>query len=237
MTTKKSAERATQTAEEFMAELQRDPAFLKSQSERRRKQQSHLEDYNRALEPVLQRLANSGMKVDSLRTLRGQRAYSGAIPVLIEMLPELTDLSVKEDIVRTISVPWAGDEAVRCLIAEMNTVVDEGSEGYLWALANGLEVMVTGEFGAELASMVRDERFGKAREMLVLALGKSNFSEVNAVLSELLEDDELVGHAVIALVKRGVRVDSERVEALKKHERAWVRNEAGKLLSKSSPGG
>lgn len=230
--------RAAQTAEELMAELQRDPAFLKLQEERRRKHQIQVENYKRALDPVLQRLADVGIKVDSLQTLqRGKRAYKAAIPVLIDVLPGLTELSLKMDIVKTIAVPWAGDGVVRCLIAEMKAGVDEeDSDGYLWSLASGLEIVVRENFGSELASMVRDIRFGKAREMLVLALAKSDYSEVDAVLRELLDDDELVGHVIIALVKRGVRIDYERVEALKKHERAWVRREAKKLLSESSPG-
>jgi HEAT repeat protein len=65
----------------------------------------------------------------------------------------------------------------------------------------------------------------------VLALGNLTHPRVVDVLVELLGDEEVAGHAVIALGK--LRAPSARaaLEPFLDHHKAWVRQEARKALA------
>jgi len=86
-----------------------------------------------------------------------------------------------------------------------------------------------------MAALVRDSRYGRAREMLVLGLGRMpSDPRATRLLIELLRDDEVAGHALRALATMKAGVEPEIIEPLLKHREAWVRKEAKKVLAKSS---
>jgi HEAT repeat protein len=67
--------------------------------------------------------------------------------------------------------------------------------------------------------------------MLAVALG--NMVDVRAadLLLKLLHDEEVVGHALIALGKLKVQKARPQIESLLKHRKPWVRKEAQKALA------
>lgn len=83
----------------------------------------------------------------------------------------------------------------------------------------------------DLVGLARDRSFGRAREMIVLGLSRSKRPEAGGVLTELLDDADVNGHAVKAL--RKLRVPSARpgLERMLGDKRAWVRKEARRALA------
>lgn len=181
---------------------------------------------------ILRELAEVGYEVESLADLRtsGLR-YRDAIPALLSGLQRTQDRKVKGEIVRALSVPWAKPAATGPLIEEFKQVEDETGMGLRWTVGNALEVLWDDTRFDELVALVRDESFGKAREMLALGLGRSKKPEACIVAIELLGDPEVSGHAVKALRKLKDPRARSGLERMLDDDRAWVRKEAQRALA------
>jgi hypothetical protein len=141
---------------------------------------------------------------------------------------------VKESIVRTLSVPWAKGFAEAALLAEFRSASDSENLGLKWAIANALEVLATDKIFDDIVELVRDKRNGRAREMLAMALGKMKNPKAVNVLIGLLDDDEVAGHAIIALRKLNATEARPYILPFIKHPKPWIRREAKKALNKNS---
>lgn len=196
-----------------------------------RQRNEHIESYRRAAKPLIEELAAHGLRVDTVGELRHRGMdYAKAVPSLIRWLPQISDGAVKEDIVRSLSVPWAKPMAAAPLIEEFTRANDPTGDGIRWAIANGLAVVADESVLEELAGLVRDRRNGKAREMLALALANIDNSRSIELLMALLDDEQTVGHAIMALGKLKAVSARGRLESLTRHPTKWVRDEARKAL-------
>lgn len=214
-----------------MGELERDPEFLARQRQQEEDRRRSVESYRTAARDVLADLAATGFKVEAIGDLRRHGTpYREAIPVLMRWLPRMQEAAVKEDIVRTLSVPWAAD-AAPLLIAEFERAEDATGTGLRWAIGNALEVLANDDIADDLIRLATERRYGRAREMLVVGLGKLKDPRVTDVLLKLLADDEVVGHAVIALGKLRAKTARSHIEPLLSHPKPWVRKEAKKALA------
>ncbi len=181
-------------------------------------------------------LAAAGFEVGAVGDLRRLTTpYPQAVPVLIRWLPRVHDPAVKEDIVRTLSVPWAKD-AAPLLLSEFERTEDSTGTGLRWAIGNALEVLANDMIADGMIKLATDRRYGKAREMIVVGLAKLNAARVADVLLELLADDEVVGHAVMALGTLRSRAARPRIERLLTHPKSWIRKEAKKALANIDTG-
>ena len=52
------------------------------------------------------------------------------------------------------------------------------------------------------------------------------------LLLQLLEDEEVAGHAVTAIAKMGAKVPREAIEPFLEHEAGWIRENAQKIVSR-----
>ncbi|MNL32232.1 hypothetical protein D3C87_1540690 [compost metagenome] len=68
--------------------------------------------------------------------------------------------------------------------------------------------------------------------MFVFALGKIKSAEVEDVLINLLNDDEVIAHALIALGKIKSQKAKDKIAILTDHPKPLVRKEAQKALKK-----
>lgn len=183
-------------------------------------------------------LRNVGIKVDTVYDLvNSKSSYRSAIPILVEFLPTIGDPRVKEGVVRALAVKEAaGDEAVaRALVAEFRAIhVDAEPPLQLlkWVIANTLSVVAGDPVLGEIADLARDARHGKAREMLAEALGNMSAPAAIDVLLELLQDDEVAGHALVALGKLKARRARSAIERFLDHPKPWVRKEAKRALAR-----
>ncbi len=187
-------------------------------------------------EPILAALEAVGFAVRSVADLRHSGArYREAIPVLVDWLPRVADPKVKGEIVRALSVPWAKPLAIEPLLREfrhLQASADPTGTGLRWTIGNALEVLFADAELEAFTDLARDERYGKARQMIVLGLGKSKRPEVVEVLLNLIDDPDVDGHAVKALGKLKAPSARSALENKLTDSRAWVRSEARKGLAK-----
>jgi len=216
------------SAAELMAELQNDPSYVARMKQQERERGSNVENYSRIAEPVLKELATAGYRVSTISELvQTKTEYRSAVPILLRWLPRISDQQVKNDIVRTLSVPWARPAAAPVLIDEFQKVDDAQLK---WSIANGLAVVADDTVFEDILRLAQDPGTGKARQMLVLALGNMEDPRAINVLMGLLDDEPVVGHAIMALGKLKAAAAQERLKDLTGHPTEWVRMEAGKAL-------
>ena len=191
-------------------------------------------------ESILAELATAGFRVQSLADLRQSgRRYPEAVPVLLRWLPRVCDPRLEEEVVRALSVPWARPAATGPLLARFRLVdaaVDPTGLGLRWVIGNALEVLFDDAHFPEFAELATDRDFGRARQMVVLGLGKSARPEAVDVLLDLLSDSEVDGHAIMALGKLRAPAARAGLEGKLNDGRPWVRREARKALAILGPG-
>jgi HEAT repeat protein len=138
---------------------------------------------------------------------------------------------------RCLSVPYAKPTAASPLIDEFRRAEDEKPTGLRWVIGNALEVVGDDSVLDDMIALAKDSRYGKAREMLVMGLGNTSDRRVVPVLIDLLEDDEVSGHAIVALGRLKARAARPHVEPFLKHPNAWVRKEAKKTIERIDKSG
>jgi HEAT repeat protein len=223
-------ENAWRTAEELMAQLARDPGYAKRRQAQEDTRQKKVAQNMRDAQPVVDDLVAQGFPITTIADLFNNKLnYEAAIPTLIQWLPRVSNPEVKEDIVRALSVVWAKPSAVEPLLVEFERADDAGLR---WAVANGLAVVADDSALSRISDWLRDSRYGNAREMLAVALGNMHDSRALDLLLGLLKDEEIVGHAVIGLGNFGDPRAKNALEALRNHQKKWVRDEARTALRK-----
>lgn len=171
--------------------------------------------------------------MDELR--ESGRRYTAATPVLVDSLQRTQNVREKQSIVRALSVPWAKKQALVPLIQEFRDLpIGSGPDvdSLRWAVGNALEILWDDTYFEDLVGLARDERFGKAREMIVLGLKRSKRPEAGDVLIELLDDPVVNGHAVKALARLKPPRARAGLERMTADSRPWVRKAATNALAK-----
>jgi HEAT repeats len=203
----------------------------KDAKEREEARQCRIGAQREALVAVIDELRNAGYQISSLDELRrsGQR-YVSAVPVLLNWLPRVGSPDAKESIVRTLSVPWAKPEAGSILLNEFEKAPKE-AESLRWSIGNALEVLAVPSLLERVVEIVGRKENGKAREMFVLALARIRNPRSVEVLIKLLDDEEVAGHAVVALRKLKAPEALDHLERFTNHQQRWIRNEAKKAIA------
>lgn len=207
--------------------------LAKKLEEKERGRQRIIAINKQASAEIIAGLAQAGYPVEWVSDLYNKPMdYRGAIPVLRHWLPKVDNLDVKEDIVRALSVRWAKPDAAPELISELEKLRDAPDHGIKWAIGNALSVVADDSVYEKLVELVREPLYGSARQMIAIALGNMKDPRAVDILIELLEDDEVAGHALIALRKLKAEKARRHIERFLNHPKTWVRNEAKKALEK-----
>lgn len=186
---------------------------------------------------VTAELQKVGIRVNGVYDLvNSRRSYKEAIPVLVKLLPSVKDDRIKEGVVRALAVKEAvGGDVSRAMIREFEGIspsAPPSMQALKWAIANTLSVVARDPVFEEIAALARDKQHGKAREMLAVALGNMKDSRAIDVLVKLLNDDEVAGHALMALGKLKAEKAKPAIERFLDHPKPWVRKEAERALRK-----
>jgi len=206
--------------------------LIRMLEEKERQRQRMIAINRQASAPVLTDLAQVGFNLEWVSDLYSKKLnYKDAIPILIKWLPRIENLDVKEDIVRALSVSWAKHTAAPKLMVEEFRKYG-AYPGLLWAIGNALSVVANDDVLNDIVGLIRDKTYGKAREMLVVALGNMKSPDVKYTLIELLEDEDLAGYAIMALGKLKCKEARPFIERFLTHPKSWVRREAKKALAK-----
>ncbi len=183
--------------------------------------------------PIEVELRQAGIAIESISDfLRTTVASGAAIPILLKWLPVTHDEAIKETIVRALSVPAAKPVAALPLIRELRKLESTRGLSIKWAIGNAMAVVADDSVFSELREFVLNRRYGKAREMFVVAIGNMRNPEASILLNMLLKDDEVAGHALMAIRKLGRPQAIPNVRLFLTHEKTWVRKEAEKTIKK-----
>jgi len=184
------------------------------------------------MDALLEKVRDAGYDVQSLAELRRSGVkYTKAVPILVESLgAALEDGKRTEEIVRALTVPWARPAATEPLIRLFRDVDDPRELGLRWTIGNALEVVWDDRYFDQLADIVKDDSYGRSREMVVLGMARSKRPEAPDILIELLDDADVNGHAVKALTKFKVPRARSGLERMSSDSRSWVRKAAERAL-------
>jgi HEAT repeat protein len=176
---------------------------------------------------VIEHLRRAGIDVSSLEELKHSLVkWQKAIPILQRSLSKVKSSRVKEVIVRLLGVPFAkGVEAD--VIAEFRT---NPNPNVRWAAGNSLEILASDKIAEEMISLAADESFGASRQMIVHALGKLKGDQAFQTALDSLNDDDVVLHALTALIQMRRAGAIPLIEPLLSHSRAAVRKRARKAI-------
>ena len=230
------------TAKDLLNELEANPEYIaRMELEIERRKMARKEYLLEAI-PIMEELSQVGITViedEGISSIyrteanRDKKVYTRAVPILINWLPRVQNRYVKDDIVRTLTVPWAKPVAALPLIAEYKEIDNDSLDGFIkWAIGNALSVVADDSVYADIVNLAQDKRHGKAREMVVVALGNMRTPDAVEVLTNLLNDDEVAGHAIIALGKLKAKEAKENIEPFLNHPKAWIRKEAKRAIAK-----
>ena len=231
--------RGSITAKELMDQLMQDPDYVAKLREDERKQQQNRTNYHNAAEGVLNDLRDIGYDLETVGELvyqfgRTHTPYNDAIPVLMRWLPQVSYISLRDDIIRTLSVPWAKPAATRLMIEQFyrEETSFASTAGLRWTVGNALEVIADDSVFEDLIKIVKNREFGRDREMVALALGKMKDPKAIDILIELLNDEDVVGHAIMAIGKLKAQKARPHIERFLNHRKTWIRNEAKKAIKR-----
>ena len=129
--------------------------------------------------------------------------YEAAAPILIQWLPRAQTPLIKERIVRSLTGEKAATpDALKPLVSEFRQAADD-EWGLKWAIGNALATLADDSIAEDLIALASDRRHGRSREMLTDALARTKDERALDLLVELVDDDEVAGHAISALRRLG----------------------------------
>jgi HEAT repeat protein len=185
-------------------------------------------------ERICQALRFAGARISSIFDLVNTRApYPELISALIEILPSVQDTVMREGVVRALTTKEARGKAGPSLVTEFRR---PEASFYRWTVGNALSVVATADLFDQIAALVVDQNFGTARQMLPLALVRSNKRRAEQVLLPLLNDKDILPHVVRELGKLRSHAALPRLEELASHPVPLVRAEVKKALARISAG-
>ncbi len=183
--------------------------------------------------PILKDLRKAGLAVTSLFELTPSAPNSNrALPILLHWLPIVRNHTIRMGIVRALSARWARPTAAKPLIEAFERQDDSPSCHVRWQIGDALSVVADDTVFEDVVRLSRAGQYRRAREMLMLALANMRNPQAVEVLIELLDDEEVAGHAVMALGKLRAQAARPYIEPFLAHSKAWVRREARKALAK-----
>ncbi len=193
------------------------------------------EELAQAAAPLFQELAAAGIGVASFREVanRGVRA-GAAVPVLLRWLHATPPGSLKTAIHRCLSKLPPSVATVQGLIKEFTALDGAEADGMKWQIGATIAEHASLVAYEDFAALAEDPRHGKARQMLVLALGKLKNPAALELLIRLLSDDEIAGHAVSALAILAPPSAAPDLKKFTRDPRPWVSRAAIQALSRIS---
>lgn len=215
------------SAAELMAQLQQDPNYLAQQAERERARSKREAIIKSEVAPILEDLRNVGVAVHEWADLSTHflPLPGAAIRVLLSWLPRVSLDSVKEMVARALAgtlEPYDGSALVHAFEAT-------GSDVVRWAVANTMAVSNPEGIGDWIVRAVTTPSFGKAREMLAIAVARlAPPTEANRVLIPLLA--EFPGHAAQGLALSGGLNELVALESMRSTTKGWHRKEITKAI-------
>lgn len=172
------------------------------------------------------------------RTLWITDDHVAAIRLLSE-LPDDASLSL-DDVTALFELPrlWAKKftQSREVVGSKNEKIIWHRFEDLTWALGECLrralvprkKIRFDPKVSELILAVIRDATLLKGRQSFVMLSGDLKLPEHAAALIELLDDPDVVGHAILSLRKLKVASARSKVATLANHRRAWIRTEVRK---------
>jgi hypothetical protein len=216
-----------QAAADFITELENNPDFVKRRDEKQQRNAARAATLENVQRPILDKLKQLGVTGNSIDEI--VQRYAPLPPPVIEVLLEsLSDMSItgiKESIIRALGAaqePFDGELLIQCFEKDY-------SDTLRWPIANTLAEARVNGVSQWLVHAVLNKRYGKSREMLVMALAKTVSPDVALpVLRSVFE--ELPGHVARAMRDIGTASDANFLERRVEAYKGWEKKELLKTI-------
>lgn len=181
------------------------------------------------IEELIKEANSNGFNVEDFNELNAiKRKIKILIPILIRYLFEFEKKNYKDAIVGILGVKgfYEATETLLNLYFNNDILIDR------WAIGEALYSIQDKRFENEYIQIVEDKNNGDSRQMIVILLGKLRCEKAIPILIDLLQDDDVEGHAIMAL---GHFKDKNLIEYIKpflNNKKTWVRREAEKAIRK-----
>ncbi len=181
---------------------------------------------------LLIELNRAGIDLASIWDLvNAEHRYPQAIGILLDHVTKEYSFKSKEGIVRALATKDAVGKATPVLINEYHKI-PKNEWALRWAIGNTVCATVTKNDSESIFSVVSDKANGTSRQMFVLALAKLRFAKAEDTLIMLLDDDEVVLHAISALIRLKSKKAERKLNHLTQHVNKIVQKHAVKALTK-----
>jgi hypothetical protein len=183
-------------------------------------------------QPILAELAKLGLEVEHIQDLYQNRIdYRRAIPLLVSWIPRVEEPTVKEMLVRAVTDPAARGIAGPTLVEAFEASAGENWSGLPWVIGNAIETIADASLLDDMIRLARNREYGRAREMVVMGLGRIRRPEAVQALIELLDDPEVAGHAVKGLARLQAPEARAALGRFVDDERGWVKLAARRAIA------
>lgn len=180
-------------------------------------------------EKILQEIKDKGVEFASITDLlKLNKSYKDLIPIILKHLTQTSNESDKDILIRSLGVKGF-NEATETLIQEFYKAE---STPLKWAIGNTLSIILDKSSLPAMLKIAQEKEHGIARQMVVVALGKMKEREAIPVLLELLKDEDVVGHAIMALAYFKDLEMVQYIEPFTEYKVRWIRSEAKKAIKK-----
>jgi hypothetical protein len=190
--------------------------------------------YRKAV-PVLLRwlplVKYTSLKRDILGALCTRFARPHAAPVLITEFRK--EPNGNWDVAEAVKdIPEKSIGAVMDLTAKRSTEGRSERTSVKWDIGNALSYVANDSVFEDIVELVTDRSHGHDRQMLAPALGNMKNPKAVDTLIDLLDDDQVAGHALRPLGKLRATKARSKIERFLTHNRSWVRHEARLALKR-----
>lgn len=181
------------------------------------------------MKELIKEANESNFEVEDFNQLNAmKRKIKNFVPTLIKYLYMFEQDNYRNAIVGILGVKGFYDatETLLKLYNHNEKKIDK------WAIGDALYSIQDKRFEHEYIEMVSNKHDGNSRQMIVILLGKLRCEQAIQTLINLLKDDDVCGHAIMAL---GYFKDIEllhHIEPFLAHDNRWVRKEAEKAMKK-----
>lgn len=214
--------------EDLATLMRKDPKLVKN-----------LEDARKATAPITSELKAAGFHVEIIEDLVNNpeclKRLPAAVPILLRWLAQPVDVKTKAQIVHVLAAQNARPAATEVGHGLLNEFerMDPALVDLKWSIADAIESLRSVRDKGILKrvlKLIQDKRHGRARQMLVVALGHTREQRVVDLLITLLSEEDVALNAIMALRKLKAKRARPFVERFLTRGAPWVRAEAKKFF-------
>ena len=181
------------------------------------------------LEQLLKEINNNGFLVTEFNELKCLKPkHKRIVSILTKYLYAFKADNYKDAIVEVLGVKGF-TEATEILLKAYYDIKWNGDK---WPIGNALYNIQDNRFEAEYIEIIANKDNGISRQMIIVLVGKLQCENAIPVLIELLGDEDVFGHAIMALGYYKKPYLINYIEPFLTHEKRWIRKEAEKSLIK-----